>query len=105
MALAGMASCFRSRETGALDPVFLANLACQDRDWSAIRAQPVNDLHLFPHYFRNRMKGFLGPGVPFNGIDLIPCGREVLLLAAEGRETARLPWVGESEVNLYSGAP
>jgi LuxR family quorum sensing-dependent transcriptional regulator len=79
-------------------------LDCADTEWTDVRRDLANDIHLFAHYFHGRMRQLTdnqaGPGPMI----LSPREREVLHWAAEGktaRDTARLLRLSESAVKLY----
>jgi DNA-binding CsgD family transcriptional regulator len=92
------------REPGYGDALFSINFNCADRDWSEVRRELANDLHLFAHYFHHRMRQVTELHESIGPMTLSPREREVLYWAAEGktaRETARLLRLSESAVKLY----
>jgi len=93
------------RELGVGDAMFSINFECDDRRWNEVRREIVNEVHLFAHYYHQRVKKLIAGRPLAREFDLSPREREVLMWAAEGktaRETARLLKVSESAVNLYS---
>ena len=47
---------FPIREHGVGDALFSVNFECEDRHWAEVRNGFVNGIHLFAHYFHQRMK-------------------------------------------------
>lgn len=93
------------REPGVGDAMFSINFDCDDRNWTEVRRQLANDVHLFAHYYHQRMRRLTAEVPTSAEFDLSPREKDVLRWAAEGktaRETARLLQLSESAVNLYS---
>jgi DNA-binding CsgD family transcriptional regulator len=93
------------RDPVAGDALFSINFECEDRHWNALRSSLANDVHLFAHYYHQRMRDVIAARPVTSAFDLSPRERDVLRWAAEGktaRETARLLRVSESAVNLYA---
>lgn len=96
---------FPIREPGMGDAMFSVNFECDDRHWAEVRKDLVNGLHLFAHYFHQRMRGVIETRPVTSEFDLAPREREVLLWAAEGKtawETAQLLGVSERAIRLYT---
>lgn len=95
---------FPIRDVGAGDAMFSVNFECDDRHWSEVRTELVNRLHLFAHYFHQRMRDVIVARPALPEFELAPREREVLQWAAEGKtawETAQLLKVSERAVRLY----
>lgn len=95
---------FPIRDVEMGDAMFSVNFECEDGSWNQIRTDLVNRLHLFAHYFHQRMRDVIAVQPVSSAFDLAPREREVLNWAAEGKtawETARLLRVSERAVRLY----
>jgi DNA-binding CsgD family transcriptional regulator len=93
------------REPGVGDAMFSINFDCDDRSWNTLRREIASEVHLFAHYFHQRMKRITLARPASAHFDLSPRERDVLRWAAEGktaRETAYLLKLSESAVNLYA---
>lgn len=93
------------RDPGVGDAMFSVNFECDDREWAMVRQDIVTELHLFAHYYHQRMRKLIGARPAGTDYDLSPREREVLMWAAEGKtawETAQLLQLSESAVNLYA---
>lgn len=95
------------RELGVGDAMFSINFDCDDRHWGDVRRDLVNEVHLFAHYYHQRVKKLIaGQHRPMGeGFELSPREREVLMWAAEGKtagETAQILKLSTSAVNLYT---
>ena len=44
------------RELGVGDAMFSINFDCDDRHWGEVRRELVNEVHLFAHYYHQRVK-------------------------------------------------
>lgn len=96
---------FPIRDVGVGDAMFSVNFDCDDKHWVELRAELVNRLHLFAHYFHLRMKQVIAARPVSSEFDLAPREREVLMWAAEGKtawETAQLLKVSERAIRLYT---
>ena len=95
---------FPIRDVGVGDAMFSVNFECDDRYWVEVRTDLVNRLHLFAHYFHQRMRDVISARPVTSEFDLAPRERQVLQWAAEGKtacETAKLLKVSERAVRLY----
>ena len=94
------------RELGVGDAMFSINFDCDDRHWGEVRRELVNEVHLFAHYYHQRVKKLIAAQRPMGeGFELSPREREVLMWAAEGKtasETAAILKLSTSAVNLYA---
>jgi DNA-binding CsgD family transcriptional regulator len=93
------------REIGHGDAMFSINFDCEDRHWNEMRVEILRSMHLFAHYFHQRMKDVLVGRPTSADYDLSPREREVLKWAAEGKtawETAQLLGVSERAIRLYT---
>lgn len=95
------------RELGVGDAMFSINFDCDDRHWANVRHELVNEVHLFAHYYHQRVKKLIAAQQrPMDeGHELSPREREVLMWAAEGKtasETATILRLSMSAVNLYA---
>ena len=95
------------RELGVGDAMFSINFDCDDRNWTDVRRELVNEVHLFAHYYHQRVKKLIAVQQrPMGeGFELSPREREVLMWAAEGKtagETAQILKLSTSAVNLYA---
>ena len=75
------------RELGVGDAMFSINFDCDDRHWGEVRRELVNEVHLFAHYYHQRVKKLIAAQQrPMGeGFELSPREREVLMWAAEGK--------------------
>lgn len=95
------------RELGVGDAMFSINFDRDDRHWGEVRRELVNEVHLFAHYYHQRVKKLIAAQQrPMGeGFELSPREREVLMWAAEGKtasETAAILKLSTSAVNLYA---
>lgn len=98
----GISLPIRDAEDG--DAMFSINFECDDRHWAEVRSDLVNRIHLFAHYFHQRIRDLIVRRPVAPEFELAPREREVLLWAAEGKtawETAQLLKVSERAVRLY----
>jgi DNA-binding CsgD family transcriptional regulator len=96
---------FPIRDPGFGDAMFSVNFECDDRQWTSVRSDIVNGLHLFAHFFHLRMKDVISARPVTSEFDLSPREREVLKWAADGKtawETAQLIGVSERAIRLYT---
>lgn len=96
---------FPIKEPGVGSAMFSVNFECPDNYWSQVRQDLVSGLHLFAHYFHQRMHGVIAARPATAEFDLSPREREVLKWAAEGKtawETAQLLGVSERAIRLYT---
>ncbi len=93
------------REIGQGDAMFSINFDCDDHHWNEMRVEILRSMHLFAHYFHQRMKDVIIGRPASADYDLSPREREVLKWAAEGKtawETAQLLRVSERAIRLYT---
>ena len=60
------------RDPGVGDAMFSINFECEDRHWLEVRQQLVNNIHLFAHYYHQRMRSVIATRPVSAEFDLSP---------------------------------
>ncbi|MFT3986858.1 helix-turn-helix transcriptional regulator [Aestuariivirga sp.] len=93
------------RDEGFGHAMFSVNFECEDRHWGEMRQVLANGLHLFAHYFHQRVKDVISQRPLSGDFELSPREREVLKWAADGKtawETAKVIGLSERAIRLYT---